>query len=250
MEIATKAARKAAQPSFSFREGCRQSIEDLASDIVAEYLSNPAALDAAQDELGFEIWCYTLARKLRTNYRNREEVGAEDVLVRQVSNHRDRETAESAFDLIRSGSMAGRQRPMQELHMEVLDVLRFVQMLPRADSELVLSIVDYGDITEFAKDRKVSLYDAMADLQRARTIMSRLRDDEVDENREIHMPHCVASSYIGHEHFRDAKPQGAALVDCADLDDVDLDVHPADAQRDRVWQDQPWLFRPIKKRMR
>jgi hypothetical protein len=248
MEIATKAARKAAQPSFAFREGCRQSVEDLAGDIVAEYLSNHGELDRAEDQFGFEIWCYALARKLRTNYRNRNEVNAEDVSTKHISNKRDRENNENAFDFLKSGSISGRQRPMQEIHMEVLDVLRFVSLLPRAESELVLSIVDYGDVTEFAKDRKISLYDAMVDLQRARTIMSRLRDDEDDGNKETLQPRRVTTSYVSHEHFPGGKPQ-LALVDEVDPD-VDLDVHPADAQRERVWQDQPWLFRPIKKRMR
>lgn len=154
--------------------------DDIVGDIVCEYLSLPE-FDKPQSLHDYQVWCYRAARKFRKRYARDKKA----ISIESAYDHLDNVRGESALDMLMSGSVMHRQRPHQEVHMEVRDAFRGIAMLPEKDARLVVSVIDHGNVAEYAKDRGVSLFDAMSDLTRARMLMNRLRDDDADERAEL-----------------------------------------------------------------
>lgn len=174
MEMATRAAKLALRRYL--RTSSSDAIHDIASDVVLEYLALGEA-ETAEDQESFERFCFNAASRWGKKYRYSRELSIEQYASETMQ-------GDNYIALLLSGSTRGRQRPTQELHMEVMDVLRWIDRLPDQDRKTVVGTIDHGDVVEFSKEKNISLFEAMAELKRARSIMDRLRDDDELDRRE------------------------------------------------------------------
>lgn len=198
---ARKAAHKAAAVRIRYQYGGEELFEDVAQDILCEWISlneddRPKTLEE------YEVWAYLTARiALRgTRYGTGREVFAGNKLTKKTTTlaianeglSRDPKKIyslhESPMDADAYFNAATHRhvRPSQILHLECLDALKLISRLPKEKKDLALSVIDYGSIAEYAKDNRVSLFDAMANLRKAREMMTALRDlvDDDFEDQE------------------------------------------------------------------
>lgn len=177
VQIATVAARKAVKRSaHEWNDGL---IEDVSQEVISAYYAT-SEWSRPKTALEFEAWAYEAAHRARKMFRRQRGSEESDRITYESGNEG------SKIDMIASrfDSMYHHVKPEQLLRCEALDAIRMIGLLPPAEQDLVWAVVRSEDVVGYAKDHKVSLFDAMASMKRARMLMNRLADDIADERKE------------------------------------------------------------------
>lgn len=152
------------------------SVEDLAQEVLSRFYAL-SVWDRPKTGNEFEIWAFQEAKK------------AKAAMIKLV--HRERPdsimTAEgtelSAVEIAaaRPEYMYASSRPMQLIRCDVIDALKMVGRLPAEMQRKVKDVIDCEDVMGYAKDKDVSLFEAMAAMKHVRVVMNRLSEDAADE---------------------------------------------------------------------
>lgn len=144
--------------------------------IVAFYELAEEGRPKNEDE--FVIWAY----RLGSQYLQQRRYGSHKEMPLPTFRYKDSDDEiEAEFQSSEVGWH--HQRPTQFLYLLAMDLLRSVARLPEDMQRTVYRLIDSGDVTEYAKDHGVNLFEAMKELKHSRDVMRRILEDDADEKK-------------------------------------------------------------------
>jgi len=172
--------------------------KDIQSAIIEAFYSL-SEFDCPKTEEEFLIWAYNAGqsaiqkkRKHALKIESLTQIG-HDMLKRSADSGMTTEEEAGEIAMFRD-SLRGRVKPEQESYVHCMDILRSFGRLPDDLQRSARILLDYGDITEFAKERQVSLFDALKEQAYLRTVLRRLMEDDADERRDVSEPLVVEAA--------------------------------------------------------
>lgn len=184
--IATRCAQKTWNRKWGrYTEASSDWIEDAASDVLVTYYGL-SEWDRPKNEHEFELFAYQGASKTKGREEKRAIVEIGTHGKRVSTDHREENDGDVYADWLafhHSGSLSHAQKPTQELYLYLLDVMRSLDAAPEEIRRAANRLADSGSIIEFARDNKISLFDAMNEQKRLKTITKRIAEDLADEKK-------------------------------------------------------------------
>lgn len=195
--MSTKAAKRAlvAKRRFNVDVG-RILAEDVAQSILCVFYETPELM-RVNSRNEFQVWAYSEALRIiaRTQVLNRIEVSDEyQVHGGHAAATRNGNQIQSKSDWYQFRATV---RPHQLVYCEAMDAIRMIALLPEEQQHQVWAVIESEDVVGYAKDRNVSLFDAMDALKHARVVMNRLADDLTDERKEAHYANAPVKAQWG-----------------------------------------------------